>query len=142
MSASLNKSFLVGNLTRDPELKYTPQGTAVCNFSLAVSRKFKQGEEWKTQTIFPRIVVWGKIAEACAKYLAKGSSALVVGRLDSRQYEADGRKVTVWEVVAEEVQFLSKPRDKTDPAPNQDTNTFPGNTGGDEPPPDGDGAPF
>lgn len=105
---TLNKTLLAGNLTRDPELKFTASGAAVCNFSIAVSRKFKQGEEWKTQTIYPRIVTWGKLAENCGKYLAKGSCALVVGRLDSHQYETDGRKVTVWEIVADEVQFIGK----------------------------------
>jgi single-strand DNA-binding protein len=106
--ANLNKVFLLGNLARDPELKHTSNGNSVCNFGIAINRKYKQGEEWKTEVQFFNIVVWGKSAENCAKYLAKGKSALVGGRLSNRSYETnDGQKRTVTEIVADNVQFLS-----------------------------------
>jgi len=106
--ASLNKVFLMGNLTRDPELKHTGQGNSVCNFGIAVNRKYKQGEEWKTEVAFFNIVVWGKSGENCAKYLTKGKSVLVEGRLNNRSWEAqDGTKRSATDIVAENVQFLS-----------------------------------
>lgn len=110
--ANLNKVFIMGNLTRDPELKYTPQGAAVCNFSLAVNRQYKGADgEMKKEVSFFNIVVWGKVGENCGKYLKKGSSALVEGRLATRSYEAKdgGGKRYVTEIVAENVQFLSTP---------------------------------
>lgn len=106
--ADFNKSILVGRLTADPELRYTSGGTAVCNFDLAVNRKYKgSDDELKEETLFQRITVWGKQAENCAQYLSKGRSALVEGRLKKDSYENnDG--VTVWNttVVADVVQFL------------------------------------
>jgi len=106
--ASLNKVFLMGNLTRDPELKHTGQGNSVCNFSIAVNRKYKQGEEWKTEVAFFNVVVWGKSGENCAKYLTKGKSVLVEGRLNNRSWEAqDGTKRSATDIVADNVQFLS-----------------------------------
>ena len=105
--ANLNKIFLTGNLTRDPDLKYTNSGTPVCNFDIAVNRKYKQGEEWKTEAQFFKIVVWGKQGENCGQYLAKGRAALVEGRLQNRSYETqDGDKRTVTEIIADNVQFL------------------------------------
>lgn len=110
--ASLNKVFLMGNLTRDPELKHTGQGNSVCNFSIAVNRKYKQGEEWKTEVAFFNIVVWGKSGENCAKYLTKGKSVLVEGRLNNRSWEAqDGTKRSATDIVADNVQFLSGKRE-------------------------------
>ena len=106
--ANLNKVFLLGNLTRDPELKHTASGAAVCNFSIAVNRSFKQGDEWKKEVQFINIVAWSKLGENCAKFLTKGKAALVEGRLVIRSYEADdGSKKYVTEIVAENVQFLS-----------------------------------
>ncbi len=109
--ASLNKCFLIGNLTRDPELKYTPQGTAVCKFGLAVSRKFKGGDgQMQEQTTFFNIVVWGKQGENCSKFLSKGRSVFIEGRIDIRDYETqDGQKRKATEIVAEMVQFLGGP---------------------------------
>jgi single-strand DNA-binding protein len=104
--SSLNRVFLMGNLTRDPELKYTPQGTAVCRFSIAVNRKFMQGNEWKTDVQYFQIVVWGKSGENCEKYLAKGRPVFVEGRLQNRSWEKDGIKHTVTEIIAENTQFL------------------------------------
>jgi len=108
--ASLNKVFLIGNLTRPPELRYTPSGTAVADVRLAVNRNYTtQGGEKREETCFLTVVVWGKQAEACGEYLDKGSPILVEGRLQTREWEGkDGQKRTVIEVVAERVQFLGR----------------------------------
>ena len=115
--ASLNKVFLIGNLTRPPELRYTPSGTAVADVRLAVNRNYTtQGGEKREETCFLTVVVWSKQAEACGEYLDKGSPILVEGRLQTREWEGkDGQKRTVIEVVAERVQFLG--RGKTAAAP-------------------------
>lgn len=108
MAASLNKVLLMGNITRDPELRYVPSGTAVATFDLAINRVYvaKSGER-KEETSFVRIVVWGRRAEVCAEYLAKGSPVFVEGRLRSRSWETqDGQKRSTIEVVADNVQFL------------------------------------
>jgi len=100
----LNRIVLIGRLTRDPELRYTPSGVAVASFTLAVDRPFSKNKE----TDFINIVVWREAAENCAKYLAKGRMAAVDGRLQMRSYEAkDGGKRTVAEVVADDVRFIS-----------------------------------
>ena len=105
----LNKIVLIGRLTRDPELRYTPNGTAVCNFSLAVERNYtnRQGER---EVDFIDIVVWRKQAEHCANHLGKGRLVAVEGRLQIRSYENDeGQRRRVAEVVANNVQFLDWP---------------------------------
>lgn len=102
----INRVVLVGRLTRDPELRYTPSGVAVANFTLAVNRTFtnQQGER---EADFINIVVWRKQAENCANYLRKGRLAGVEGRIQTRNYEGnDGKRVYVTEVVADSVQFL------------------------------------
>ncbi|HCF70633.1 MAG TPA: single-stranded DNA-binding protein [Syntrophomonas sp.] len=100
----LNRVILIGRLTRDPELRYTPNGAAVCKFTLAINRKFNREE-----TDFIDIVVWQKLAENCANYLGKGRLAAVEGRLQIRTYETqDGQKRKVAEVVADDVRFLDK----------------------------------
>ena len=108
--ASLNKVFLIGNLTRPPELRYTPSGTAVADLRLAVNRNYTtQGGDKREETSFLTVVVWGKQAESCGEYLDKGSPILVEGRLQTREWEAkDGQKRTVVEVVAERVQFMAR----------------------------------
>jgi single-strand DNA-binding protein len=113
MAASLNKVFIMGNLTRDPELRYIPSGSAVANFSVAVNRAYKDSTgEKKEDTSFIRVVVWGKMAEICGEYLTKGRPVLVEGRLKSRSWEGqDGQKRSVLEVVASSVQFIGS-RDK------------------------------
>ena len=110
--ASLNKVFLIGNLTRPPELRYTPSGTAVADLRLAVNRNYTtQGGDKREETSFLTVVVWGKQAESCGEYLDKGSPILVEGRLQTREWEAkDGQKRTVVEVVAERVQFMGRAR--------------------------------
>jgi single-strand DNA-binding protein len=109
----LNRVVLVGRLTKDPELKYTPNGVAVANFTLAVNRPFKnaQGEN---EADFINIVVWRKPAENVANYLKKGSLCGVDGRLQTRSYENNqGQRVYVTEVMAESVQFLEPKKDQS-----------------------------
>jgi len=106
--ASLNKVLLIGNLTRDPELRYIPSGSAVATFSLAVNRFYTTptGEK-KEQVSFIRIVVWGRRAEVCGEYLSKGSPVFVEGRLQSRDWQTqDGQKRNTVEVIADNIQFL------------------------------------
>jgi single-strand DNA-binding protein len=106
--ANFNKVYLMGNLTKDPELRYTPQGTAVVNLRLAVNRRYKtKNQELKEETCFITAVVWNKQAETCNQYLHKGSPVFIEGRLQSRSWEdANGQKRNVIEVRAERVQFL------------------------------------
>ncbi|MFA5063728.1 MAG: single-stranded DNA-binding protein [Candidatus Omnitrophota bacterium] len=106
--ASYNKVLLMGNLTKDPELRYTPQGTAVANLRMAVNRKYRdKNQELKEEVCFITAVVWNKQAETCNQYLHKGSSCFVEGRLQSRSWEDNtGAKRSVIEVRAERVQFM------------------------------------
>ena len=127
--ASLNKVFLIGNLTRDPELRYVPSGSAVATFTIAVNRVYKtQTGEKKEQASFIRIVVWGRRAEVCGEYLSKGSPLFVEGRLQSREWEAqDGQKRSTLEVVADNIQFLrigEKQGRAKQPPPPEDIETI------------------
>ncbi len=110
MASSFNKVLLMGNLTRDPELRYIPSGQAVTTFTVAVNRTYNsQGGEKKEEVSFIRVVVWARIAEACNEYLKKGSPVFVEGRLQSRSWDGpDGTKRSTIEVVAQNVQFLSR----------------------------------
>lgn len=110
MPASLNRVFLIGNLTRDPELRYLPSGQAVTTFTIAVNRSYTAGTgERKEETSFIRVVVWARRAEVCNEYLRKGSPVFVEGRFQSRTWEAqDGTKRSSIEVVANNVQFLGR----------------------------------
>jgi len=112
--ANFNRVFLMGNLTKDPELRYTPQGTAVVNLRLAVNRRFRnKNQELKEEVCFITAVVWNKQAETCNQYLHKGSGLFVEGRLQSRSWEDNaGQKRSVIEVRAERVQFLGAPPSK------------------------------
>ncbi len=104
----MNKVFLIGNLTKDPEIQTSTNGVAVCKFTLAVQRKFADVNGEK-QTDFIPIVAWRKVAELCGNYLAKGSKVCVCGSLQIRSYDAnDGTKRYVTEIIADEVEFLSK----------------------------------
>ncbi len=103
----MNKVWLIGNLTKDPELSETPNGLAVCKFSIAVSRDYSNSEGTR-ETDFFNITVWRGRAESCGKYLRKGSKVSVVGSLQTRSYEdKDGIKRSVTDVVANEVEFLT-----------------------------------
>ncbi|MCS7180866.1 MAG: single-stranded DNA-binding protein [bacterium] len=107
---SLNKVFLIGRLTRDPELRYTTSGTAVATFGLAVNREFLSKGERKEDTCYLNLVVWGKQAEICAEYLKKGNLIFVEGCLQYRTWETeDSEKKSVVEVRVERFQFLEKP---------------------------------
>ena len=106
--ASLNKVFLIGNLTKDPELRYTPNGTAVANLRIAVNRRFKdRSGELKEDTCFITVTAWDKQAEVCNQYLQKGRPIFVEGILQSRSWETpDGQKRSTIDVRAERIQFL------------------------------------
>lgn len=111
----LNRIVIIGRLTRDPEMRQTPSGTAVCTFTLAVDRSFKSANG-ERETDFIPVVAWRQLGENCAQYLAKGKLAAVDGRLQIRTYQAqDGSKRTAAEVVAENVRFLSP---KSEPSVN------------------------
>lgn len=106
--ASVNKVILVGNLGRDPELRYTQGGQAVANFTLATTERFSNREgERQERTEWHRIVAWGRTAELCAQYLAKGRSVYIEGRLQTREWEdKEGQKRRTTEITAQTVQFL------------------------------------
>lgn len=108
MSRGLNKAQIIGNLTKDPELKYTPSGTAVVVFSVATNRKWvdSQGQQ-KEDATFHRIVAWSKLAEICSKYLKKGSKVFIDGRIDNRTWEdKNNQKHYISEIVASEMIML------------------------------------
>jgi len=110
MARSFNQVILMGNLTRDPELRTIPNGTNVCSFSLALNRSYRNAEgNWQEATDFIDIVAWGPLGERVAQYLTKGRPALVNGRLQSRSWEQDGQKRSKVEVVAQDVTFLGGP---------------------------------
>lgn len=116
--ASFNKITIVGNLGRDPELKYTPQGSAICNLSVATTerRKDKQGEAQEITTWF-RVTVWGKQAELCEQYLTKGRQVYIEGRLRAEEYtDREGNKRQSLEVNASDVQFIGAKGDRSDSA--------------------------
>lgn len=114
-----NKVILIGNLTKNPELRYTPNGTPVTSFGLAVNRRFKQGTDLKEEVCYVDIVVFGKQAEHCGQYLSKGNGAIIDGRLQQRRWETeDGQKRSKHEVVAQTVTFLPK-RQETGGEPAQ-----------------------
>lgn len=120
--ANLNRVFLMGNLTRDPELRYIPSGTAVATFTVASGRVYTLASgEKREETCFVRVVAWSRQAELCGEYLSKGSPVFVEGRLQSRTWETpEGQKRSVLEVVAQNIQFLSrfsKPSEEAAPHP-------------------------
>jgi single-strand DNA-binding protein len=107
MARSVNQVILMGNLTRDPELRQTPSGQSVVSFSLALNRAYKdQSGEWQEATDFIDVVAWGPLAERVSQYMSKGRRCLVQGRLQSRSWEQDGQKRSKVEVLANDVTFL------------------------------------
>ena len=107
MARSLNQVIIMGNLTRDPELRQTPNGQSVCSFSLALNRSYKDASgEWQEATDYIDVVAWATLAERVSQYLTKGRRALVQGRLQSRSWEQDGVKRSKVEVLANDVTFL------------------------------------
>ena len=120
MAACLNKTMLIGNLTRDVELKYTTSGAAVANFGLAVNRTYTNSDGEKVDDVcFVDVVAWNKLAEVCGDYLSKGRPVFIEGRLQMDSWEdADGKKRSKLKVVAQSVQFLgaeAKADSETDP---------------------------
>ena len=105
---SVNKWLGIGNLTKDPELKYTPQGTAVCTFSIACNERYKDRDgNQKEKTEFINIVAWRQLAEICEKYLTKGKQVYIEGKIQTRSYEdKDGNKRYITEIVADKMQML------------------------------------
>ena len=107
MARSFNQVILMGNLTRDPELRNTPNGQSVCSFSLALNRSYKDASgEWKEVTDYVDVVAWGPLGERVSQYVTKGRPVLVSGRLQSRSWEQDGQKRSKVEVIASDVTFL------------------------------------
>ena len=109
--ASFNKVMLMGNLTRDPELRFLANGDAVVNFGLAVNRKVKKGDVWEDDVCFVEITAWRKQAENCDKYLSRGRPVFIEGYLKFSTWESDGKKRNKLEVVANLVQFLGSRND-------------------------------
>ena len=116
----MNRVFVTGNLCRDIELRYIPSGTAVGSFSIAVNEKYKD----KETTSFFNVTVWGKQAENCAKYIGKGSKVLIEGNLKQDTWEKDGQKHQMVKINAQRVEFIGKPKEKTqgEPATDQTAN--------------------
>lgn len=110
MPSSLNVVALIGNLTKDPELRHTPAGTAVTSLRIAVNDRVKRQGEWTDAAYYFDVIVWGNQAEACVQYLAKGRRVGVDGKLTWREWEKDGVKRQSVEIVANGVQFLT-PKD-------------------------------
>jgi single-strand DNA-binding protein len=110
MARSLNRASLIGNLTRDPELRYTPQGTAVCTFSVATNRQWKtESGDTKDEAEFHRIVAWDKLAEICSQLLGKGKRVFVEGRIQTRKWEdKDGNPRTTTEIVISDMLLLER----------------------------------
>ncbi len=113
----MNKVFLIGNLTKDPELSETPNGTAVCKFTVAVSRDFANSEGTR-ETDFFNITVWRNRAENCGKYLKKGNKVAIIGSLQNRSYDdREGIRRTATDIVASDVEFLTPKNSQGDEAP-------------------------
>lgn len=116
----MNKAILIGNLTRDPEVRTTGSGVSVCTFTIAVNRRFAN-QQGVREADFINIVAWRQTAELCGRYLAKGRKVAVVGSIQTRSYDAqDGSKRYVTEVVADEVEFISSPQDGARPNRSDD----------------------
>jgi single-strand DNA-binding protein len=128
MARSLNQVFLMGNLTRDPELRQTPNGQNVCSFSLALNRSYKDNSsgEWKEATDYVDIVAWGPLGERVSQYLSKGRRCLVQGRLQSRSWEQDGQKRNKLEVIASDVTFLDSRGSSSDDGSGMNTSASAG----------------
>lgn len=107
MARDLNKVMLTGRLGKDVEMRITPNGKAVATFSVASGRSYKDGNDWKEQTEWFRVIAWEKLAETCAKFLKKGSHVFIEGRLQTREWQdKDGQKRTSTEVIATDMYML------------------------------------
>jgi single-strand DNA-binding protein len=118
---NLNSILIEGNLVRDPELSYTPKGTAVCKFSLACNRSYKQDDEFQKEVSFFDVSTWTRLAEVCGEYLKKGRGVRVVGRLkQDRWTDPDGKPHSRVEIVAEHVEFKPQIKKDGDPAAEEE----------------------
>jgi len=115
--ASYNRVILVGNLTRDPELKWLQSGTAVCELGLAINERTKRGDSWEETVLFVDVTLWAKTAEVAAEYLHKGSPVLIEGRLKLDTWEKDGQKRSKLRVVGERMQMLGTKGERRDAPP-------------------------
>lgn len=142
--ASLNKVLLAGNITKDPEIRYTPSGTAVGDLRLAINRKYKASDgSIKDDPVFVDVEVWDKTAQRCGESLHKGSGVLVEGRLKLDSWEKDGKKFNRLRVVAERLQFLdSKGSGRTSPAKESSEDTSEENVSSSDNKGDEDNLPF
>lgn len=131
MSNGVNKVILVGNLGKDPEVRYIQSGNAVCNLRLAVTERRKDGDNWKDHTEWMDVVVWGKTAENVGQYCSKGKQLYVEGRIQTREYDdKDGNKRKATEVVASQVLFLGRnPEKGASSAPRTEKPTDPATDG-------------
>lgn len=128
----MNKIHLIGRVVHSPEVKTTKSGTKVCTFTLAVRRKFKD-QSGEYQTDFFDVQAWRTLADLCEKYLEKGKMALVSGSMQSRTYEKDGVKRKVWELMADEVEFLADGKSAANPDQQQGKAVPKSNTNGFDP---------
>lgn len=110
---SLNQVQLIGNLTKNPELKQTKSGTSVATFTVATSRSIKNGDQWDEESEFHNVVIWGKQAEMVQQYVSKGQKLFVTGRLQTRSYDKDGIKRYITEIVANDVVFMDSKKPQT-----------------------------
>jgi len=115
---SLNSVNIMGNLTRDPELKYTPSGKTVCNLSIANNRVYTKNGEKVTEVSYFDIEVWGTVAENCSKYLSKGSGIIVEGRLRQDRWEKDGKTQSRVRITANNIHFMPKRSGEAPSAPS------------------------
>ncbi len=110
---SLNKVFLLGNLTADPEFRRLPGGTSLMKFTIAVNRRYKQGNEWREDTSFIPVVVWADLAENARQFLQKGSMVLIEGRISVRKWETpEGQRRSAFEVIAERLQYIARLKER------------------------------
>lgn len=116
MSRSVNKAIIIGNLTRDPEMRYTPNGQAVTTFSVATNRRWVTEGQEKEEVEFHNVVAWNKLAELCSQLLSKGRKVFIEGRLQTRNWnDAQGTKHYKTEIVAEDMVILDSRRDREGP---------------------------
>lgn len=126
MPFSINLAIITGNVTRDPELRYTPSGSAVCSFGVATNHSVKKGDQWENLPTFHNIVVWGKQAEYISNNVKKGMKVSLSGRIDNRQYDAkDGTKKYISEIVADTVIPFTDRRSSEDNAPIEESQVPP-----------------
>jgi single-strand DNA-binding protein len=122
--ASYNRVILVGNLTRDPELRYIPSGAAVSEIALAVNDRVKRGDQWVDETTYVDVTLWSRTAEIANEYLTKGSSVLIEGRLKLDTWEKDGQKRSKLRVVADKMQMLGGKAGGGSPSPRSGGNDY------------------